>query len=100
VKKFGKVLLIIVIISGFVFSYIQYKKSNVEESVINYLTTEKNIPDDEIISSEPFIANLQGDKNWMVSVKLKNDEKTYFYYKNKGKITLESYTENGVEYVQ
>ena len=99
-KKLGIVLLIFVIIVGSTFSYIQYKKLNVEESVVNYLITEKNIPNEDIISSEPFIANLQGDKNWMVSVKLKNDEKTYFYYKNKDEIVLESYTENGVEYVQ
>ncbi|SES37357.1 DUF3139 domain-containing protein [Psychrobacillus sp. OK032] len=99
-KKFGTVLLIFLIIVGIIFSYIQYKKSTVEESVINYLITEKNIPNDDIISSEPFIANLQGDKNWMVSVKLKDDEKTYFYYKNKGEVVLESYIENGVEYVQ
>lgn len=99
-KKFGTVLLIFLIIVGIIFSYIHYKKSTVEKSVINYLITEKNIPNDDIISSEPFIANLQGDKNWMVSVKLKDDEKTYFYYKNKGEVVLESYKENGVEYVQ
>lgn len=94
------VLLILFIFIGIGFSYIQYKKSNVEESVIKYLTTEKNISKSDIISSEPFIANLQGDKNWMVSIKLKDDNKTYFYYKSKGKVILESYTENRVEHVQ
>ncbi|MCD4838986.1 hypothetical protein LRS37_08875 [Neobacillus sedimentimangrovi] len=82
------------------FSYIQYKKSSVEQSVTKYLTTEKNISKNDIISSKPFIANLQGDKNWMVSIKLKNDDKTYYYYKSKNKVILESYVENGVEHVQ
>lgn len=37
----------------------------------------------------------------MVSIKLKNDAKTYFYYKNdSSKIILESYTENGREHVK
>jgi hypothetical protein len=35
-----------------------------------------------------------------VGVKLKNDTKTYFYYKKDGEIILESYVEDGVEYVQ
>ncbi|OLN23946.1 hypothetical protein BTO30_00515 [Domibacillus antri] len=99
-KKIGTVLLILFTFIGIGFSYIQYKKSNVEESVIKYLTTEKNISKRDIISSEPFIANLQGDKKWMVSIKLKDDEKTYYYYKNKNEVVLESYVENGVEHVQ
>ncbi|MTT32837.1 hypothetical protein GMB86_12555 [Terrilactibacillus sp. BCM23-1] len=99
-KKIRTVLLILFILIGIGFSYIQYKKSNVELSVIKYLTTEKNISNGDIISSEPFIANLQGDKKWMVSIKLKDDDKTYYYYKNKDKVVLESYVENGVERVQ
>lgn len=99
-KKLGIALFVIAILSVTIFSYIHYKKSDVEKSVVNYLITEKNIPDDDIISSELFIANLQGSKNWMVSVKLKDDQKTYFYYKNKDEIILESYIENGVEHVQ
>ncbi len=99
-KKIGAVLLTLFIFIGIGFSYIQYKKSNVEESVIKYLTTEKNISKGDIISSQPFIANLQGEKNWMVSIKLKDDGKTYYYYKNKNEVVLESYVENGVEHVQ
>ncbi|ODG93391.1 MULTISPECIES: hypothetical protein [Bacillaceae] len=99
-KKIGKFVLIFIIFIGIGFSYIQYKKSNVEKSVTKYLTTEKNISKNDIISSEPFIANLQGDKNWMVSIKLKNDDKTYYYYKSKNKVILESYVENGEEHVQ
>lgn len=99
-KKIGTVLLILIIFIGIGFSYIQYKKSNVEESVIRYLTTEKNIPKNDIISSEPFIANLRGDKNWMVGIKLKDDDKTYYYYKSKHEVVLESYVEDGVEHGQ
>lgn len=99
-KKLGIVLLILFVFIGISFSYIQYKKSNVEDSVIEYLTTEKTISKNYIISSEPFIANIEGEKNWMVSIKLKNDDKTYYYYKSNKKIILESYVENGVEHVQ
>ena len=97
-KKIGYILLGLLIFIGIGFGYIQYKKASVEDSVIKYLTTEKNLSKDDIISSEPFIANLRGDKNWMVSIKLKNDSKTYYYYKSNNKIILESYTEDGVEY--
>lgn len=99
-RKIGAVLAVLIIFIGIGFTYIQYKKSNVEDSVIEYLVTEKNISKDNIISSEPFIANLQGNKNWMVGIKLKNDDRTYYYYKNKNEVVLESYVENGVEYVQ
>lgn len=99
-RKIGIGLLILFIFIGIGFSYIQYKKSSVEQGVIKYLTTEKNILNKDIISSEPFIANLQGYKNWMVSIKLKDDNKTYYYYENKNEIILESYEENGVEHVQ
>lgn len=99
-KKLGTILLILLTFIGSGFGYIQYKKSNVEQNVIDYLTTENNISKSDIISSEPFIANLQGDKNWMVSIQLKDDDKTYYYYKNKNEVILESYVENGVEHVQ
>lgn len=96
-KKISTVLFILIFLIGIGFSYIQYKKVNVEQSVIKYLTTQKNISKSDIISSEPFIANLQGNKNWMVAVRLKDNDRTYFYYKSKDKVILESYTENGVE---
>jgi hypothetical protein len=99
-KKIGTVVLMLLIFIGIGFSYIQYKKSNVEQSVTEYLTTEKNISKNDIIFNKPFIANLQGDKNWTVSIKLKDDDKTYYYYKSKNKVILESYVENGVEHVQ
>ncbi|MBB3870078.1 DUF3139 domain-containing protein (plasmid) [Parageobacillus toebii NBRC 107807] len=100
VKKIGVILLLLFIVFGSGFGYIQYKKTDVKNSVIEYLTTKKNISKDDIISIEPFFSNLKGNKAWMVSIKLKNDNRTYFYYKNdKGKVILESYTENGIEHI-
>lgn len=99
-RKLGRIALILLLLVGIVFGYNQFKMLNVEKSVMEHLTNEKNISEDEIISSESFIANLEGDKNWMVSIKIKDDDKTYYYYKSKGEIILESYTENGVEHVQ
>lgn len=61
----------------------------VEEHVIEYLTTEKNIPKSDI-SSTAFIANLRGDMNWMVGVDIKEDDKVYYYYESDGEIILES----------
>ncbi|WP_075528300.1 DUF3139 domain-containing protein [Sporosarcina ureilytica] len=99
-KKTGIILSLVIIFVGIGFGYIQYKKSDVEKSVLEYLTTEKNISKDDIVASEPFIANLAGDKKWMISIKLKNDDRTYYYYKSRNEIILESFVENGVEYVQ
>lgn len=99
-KKLGSIALILLLLIGIVFGYIQFKLLNVEKSVMEYLTNEKDISKNDIISSDSFIANLEGDKNWMVSIKLKDDDKTYYYYKSTGEIILESYTENGVEHVQ
>lgn len=36
----------------------------------------------------------------MVSIKLKNDAKTYYYYIHHDEIILESYIENGTEHVK
>ncbi|MGP7818245.1 hypothetical protein [Niallia sp. 01092] len=99
-KKIWIVLFVVFILIGSLIAYIKFKEKSVEGSVINYLTTEKNISKKDIISSGSFIANLSGNKNFMVGIKLKNDDKTYFYYKGNGKIILESYTENGVEHVE
>lgn len=100
-KKTRIIIAVLLIFIGIPLGYIQFKKNNVEQHIIEYLTTEENILKSNIISSEPFIANLRGEKNWMVSIKLKDDNKTYYYYKNKNnEVILESYTENGVEHGQ
>ncbi|MBM7540123.1 DUF3139 domain-containing protein [Amphibacillus cookii] len=93
-------ILIIIILVGSFFGFIELKKNSLKNTVVEYLITEENISENEIISSEPFISNLKGNKNYMVSIKLKNDAKTYYYYQNEdNKIILESYTEDGEEHV-
>lgn len=62
-KKLGIILFILI---GSVFFYINYKKNTLEDTVIEYLVKEKNIDKDEIVSSEPFISNLKGDKKFKV----------------------------------
>ncbi|KIL51668.1 hypothetical protein KP77_11800 [Jeotgalibacillus alimentarius] len=99
-KKAFMILLILAVLTAAGFGSVKVVQASVEKSVIEYLINEKNIPEDQIVFSESFIANLPGDKNWMVSIRLKDDAKTYYYYRSSGKIVLESYTESGVEYVQ
>lgn len=82
-----------------VIGYVQYKFISSENEVINYLTVNEGFSEDSI-DTEPFIANLEGDKNWMVSVKIKGDSATYYYFLNdKNKVVLESYTKNREEKV-
>lgn len=77
------------------FGYVKYQQYTVENAVIKYLKTDKAIPSEKI-NTEPFIANMSGNKNWMVKVKIEGDSKVYSYYKNKeGKVVLDSYIEDG-----
>jgi len=100
-KKIIIMTLSLVIGIGSVSGYINYKKYSSKVTVENYLIHEKNIDKKDIEKVEPFIDNLQGDKKWMVYVKLKGDEKKYYYYKDtkKNKVVLESYILNGDEHV-
>lgn len=100
-KKFWIVLCSLLIIIGCIFGYISLKKNYVKNEVLDYLINEKMVNKEEIEEIEPFIANLSGDQNYMVYVKLKNDEKKYYYYKNfkKDKVILESYELNGEEHL-
>ncbi|MDN7245247.1 hypothetical protein QWY16_17945 [Planococcus shenhongbingii] len=98
-KKAGIVLIILLIISASVFAAFHYKMHGVEQAVLAHLINEEKVPADRIQLTEGFIANLSGERNWMVAVKLKQDDKSYFYYKNsQGEVILESYTEDGVEH--
>lgn len=92
-------IIALIVIIGSPFVYVQYKLRSAQKSVTKYLTTNGNIPPINIIYNERFITNLRGNKNWMVAIKLVNDDRTYYYYKDNGKIILESYTENGEEHV-
>lgn len=97
-KKICKYLLGMLLLIGLGFGYVQYKFITAENSVTNYLV---HIKPEMSYKTEPFIANLPGDKNWMVSVKIEGEARTYFYYVNKKKqLVLESYVENGIEYVE
>ncbi|MBK3497134.1 hypothetical protein JFL43_20320 [Viridibacillus sp. YIM B01967] len=99
-KKAGIFIIVLSIIAIGVFGVFKFKMNTVESAVLNYLITEENIPEDMILNALGFIANLPNERNWMVSVKLKEDDKTYYYYKNKNdEVILESYVENGYEYV-
>lgn len=96
-KKILIFIFSLLIVIGGIFGYVKYKFISVENAVNKYLTTEANIPE-KSIEYKPFIANLSGSRNWMVSVKIKGDSKTYRYYKNdEGKIVLGSYNKNGEE---
>lgn len=75
--------------------YVQYKFISTEKAVIKYLTDNKQLSE-ESISTKPFIANLQGNKNWMISVRVEGDAKTYSYFLNDDdKVVLESYVDSG-----
>jgi len=99
-KKFLIVLCSLLIIVGCIFGYISFKKNNVENEVLDHLINKKMVNKEDIEEIEPFIANLSGDQNYQVYVKVKNDPKKYYYYKNskKDKVILESYELNGKEY--
>lgn len=49
---------------------------------------------------DSFVANLSGDKNWMVEVELQSTAGHYYYYydRAKDKVVLESYILDGEEY--
>lgn len=101
VKKIISILVSILVVIGIFFGYYEYQKKSLENDVIEYLNKEKGISENNIKSVSAFKSELPGDRGILVSVKIKDDKRTYFYYKNdKGKIVLESYTENGKEYVQ
>lgn len=91
-KKFVIFLGIVILIGLSIFGYIETKKYLVKNDVHTYLLKEKNIKEADIEALDPFVANLDGDKNWLVYVKIKNDSKKYYYYKNSDtdRILLES----------
>ena len=82
-----------------IFDYVQYKLLSTKSAVNEYLTVAQGVPEDTF-KADSFIANLQGSKNWMVSVEMKDNARTYYYYLNDdNKVVLESYVENGIENV-
>lgn len=94
------IFIVLALVIGGILGYFAYKKNGVEKAVREYLI-ENGTAESEIESLEPFVANLSGDKNYMVAVNLKNDERTYYYYKDtdQNEVILESYTLDGETYM-
>ncbi|MFP7170243.1 DUF3139 domain-containing protein [Terribacillus sp. 7520-G] len=85
------VIAILVLIPSGIWSYITIRKQSAKEAVHEYLL-EKGTEESDIVSLEPFIANLRGNGNYMVAVRLKDDRKVYYYYKNGDEVKFESST--------
>ena len=93
-----KILITLAVIAVGITAYIQGKQYIAREEVKDYLEAEGA----EVANVDSFIANLSGDKNWMVVVELQGDEGHYYYYYDRAnkKVVLESYILNGVEYAE
>lgn len=92
-KKF---LIAVAIIAIGVTAYIQGKQYIAKAEVKEYLEAEGA----DVAKIDTFMANLSGDKNWMVVVELQGDDGHYYYYydRENKKVVLESYIRDGVEY--
>ena len=97
-KKVKIILLVVAVIAVGVTAYIQGKQYIAREEVKEHLEAEGA----DVEKLDSFMANLSGDKNWMVVVELQNDEGHYYYYydRAKEKVILESYILDGVEYAE
>ena len=91
-----KILIAVAVIAIGVTSYIQGKQYTARAEVKEHLAAEGA----DVAEIDSFMANLAGDKNWMVVVELKGDEGHYYYYydRENKKVVLESYIRDGVEY--
>lgn len=94
----GGLIAAVLIVAG-VTAYIQGKHYVTRNEVKNYLT-EEGYTESDIVEIDSFIANLSGDKNWMVAVELQKDPGHYYYYYDRAreKVILESYALDGEEY--
>lgn len=92
-KKF---LIAVAVIAIGVTAYIQGKQYIAKAEVKEYLEAEGA----DVAKIDTFMANLSGDKNWMVVVELKGEDGHYYYYydRENEKVVLESYIVDGVEY--
>ena len=95
-KKLKIVLIAVAVIAVGVTAYIQGKQYVARAEVKEHLEAEGA----EVAKIDSFMANLSGDKNWMVVVELQGDDGHYYYYydRAKEKVVLESYIVDGVEY--
>lgn len=94
-----KLMMAIVLLAVLGFSYVSYKKYELKTAVEEYLYEDLGLSKDEVIKVEPNATNLSGEKFWLAYVKLKGDEKTFIYYKDKNdQVVLESYMYKGLVY--
>lgn len=93
-----KILITLAVIAVGITAYIQGKQYIAREEVKDYLEAEGA----DVAEIDSFMANLSGDKNWMVAVELKGDDGHYYYYYDRAnkKVVLESYILDGVEYAE
>lgn len=82
---------------------VDFYKINAVKAFVEVYLEEEGHTDNKIRVLEKFRTNLPGDRHWMVAVTLKDDPKTYYYFKTKNKLVLEFYvlkkTENVVNKV-
>ncbi|MFC4386430.1 hypothetical protein ACFOZ1_01275 [Gracilibacillus marinus] len=85
---FGIIVLLIVMS---IYGYVTFKKVSLKNDVEDYLLF-TGVNEDDIVMLTPLIANIEGDKNFQVSVRFKDDENIYYYYKDtkEDKVILES----------
>ena len=97
-KKVKIILIVVAVIAVGITAYIQGKQYIARAEVKEYLEAEGA----DVAEIDSFMANLSGDKNWMVVVELQNDDGHYYYYydRAKEKVVLESYVLDGVEYAE
>ena len=86
---------VVVIVVG-ITTYVQGKHYVTRKEVKEYLTGSEGYAESDIVELESFMANLPGDRNWMVSVGLKGEQGLYSYYYDRGqdKVVLESHNQD------
>ena len=96
VNSMKKFLIAVAVIAIGITAYIQGKQYTAKVEVKEYLAAEGA----DVAEIDTFMANLSGDKNWMVVVELNGDKGHYYYYydRENEKVVLESYIVDGVEY--
>ena len=103
-KKYKVILLfviLLILVIASTFAYNKYKMKTLEEDVFEYVIKEKKVSENDLTGGA-YYSKLQGDKKYLVDVKIKGDPNIYAYYRTKNnQIKLESYTdENRVEHVE